>query len=90
MKPGFLTFQRNLKDYVGRLEEKKTPLGLTVNGWAEVVQDAHSYQALLDRLEGAGTVALIRQGMEQFERVERILLKQAQHRLAQRLTADAQ
>ena len=47
-------FQRNLKDYVGRLKEKKTPLVLTVNGRAElVVQDAESYQALLDRLEEA-------------------------------------
>jgi len=47
-------FQRNIKDYVGHLKEKKTPLLLTVNGRAEpVVQDAESYQALLDRL-GAG------------------------------------
>ena len=75
----------------GAAQRGEDPLLLTVNGRAEaVVQDADSYQALLDRLEGAGTVALIRQGMEQFERVERILLKQAQHRLAQRLTADTQ
>ena len=33
-------FQRNLKGYVGRLKEKKTPLVLTVNGRAElIVQD---------------------------------------------------
>jgi prevent-host-death family protein len=51
-------FQRNLKDYVGRLKEKKTPMVLTVNGRAEVVvQDADSYQALLDRLERAETIA---------------------------------
>ena len=74
-------FQRNLKDYVGRLKEKKTPMVLTVNGRAEVVvQDADSYQALLDRLERAETVAAIRQGMEQFERGERIPLKQAEQR----------
>lgn len=30
-------FQRNLKDYVGRLRAKKTPLVLTVNGRAELV-----------------------------------------------------
>jgi hypothetical protein len=38
-------FERNLKDYVGRLKEKKTPMALRVNGRAEaVVQDADSYQ----------------------------------------------
>jgi prevent-host-death family protein len=75
-------FQRNLKDYVGRIKKKKTPLVLTVNGRAEiVVQDADSYQALLDRLERAETAAAIRQGMEQFERGEGIPLDQAERRL---------
>jgi len=75
-------FQRNLKDCVGRLKEKKIPLVLTVNGRAElVVQDAGSYQNLLDRLERAETLAAIRQGMEQFERGEGIPLKQAERRL---------
>ncbi len=78
-------FQRNLKDYVGRLKEKKTPMVLTVNGRAEVVvQDADSYQALLDRLERAETIAAIRQGMEEFERGEAIPLKQAERRLQKR------
>jgi prevent-host-death family protein len=75
-------FQRNLKDYVGRLRNKKIPMVLTVNGRAEVVvQDARSYQELLDRLERAETIAAIRQGMEQFERGEGIPLKQAERRL---------
>jgi prevent-host-death family protein len=78
-------FQRNLKDYVGRLRDKKIPMVLTVNGRAEVVvQDAHSYQELLDRLERAETTAAIRQGMEQFERGEGIPLKQAERRLRKR------
>jgi prevent-host-death family protein len=75
-------FQRNLKGYVGRLKETKTPLVLTVNGRAElIVQDADSYQELLDRLERAETVAAIRQGMEQFERGEGIPLEKAERRL---------
>jgi prevent-host-death family protein len=78
-------FQRNLREYVGRLKEKKSPLVLTVNGRAElIVQSAASYQALLDRLERAETVAAIRQGMEQFERGEGIPLKQAERRLRKR------
>ena len=61
-------FQRNIKDYVGRLKENKTPLVLTVNGRAElVVQDAVSYQEILDRLELAETVASIRRGMKNAE-----------------------
>jgi PHD/YefM family antitoxin component YafN of YafNO toxin-antitoxin module len=75
-------FQRHVKDYVGRLKSKKTPLVLTVNGRAAlIVQDADSYQELLDRLERAETLAAIRQGMEQFERGEGIPLKQAERRL---------
>jgi len=75
-------FQRNLKDYVGRLKEQKTPMVLTVRGRAAVVvQDAASYQALLDRLERAETAAAIRQGMEQFKRGEGTPLEQAERRL---------
>ena len=75
-------FQRNIKDYVGRLKENKTPLVLTVNGRAElVVQDAESYQLMLERLERAETVAAIRRGMEQSERGEGIPLDEAEGRL---------
>ncbi len=78
-------FQRNLKGYVGRLKARKTPLVLTVNGRAElIVQDAGSYQALLDRLERAETVAAIRQGMEEFKRGEGIPLEQAERQLRKR------
>jgi len=75
-------FQRNIKDYVGRLKENKTPLVLTVNGRAElVVQDAESYQIMLERLERAETIAAIRRGMEQFEKGEGIPLEEAEERL---------
>lgn len=61
-------FQRNIKEYVGRLKRKKTPLLLTVNGRAElVVQDAETYQEMLDRLEHAKTVAAIRRGIKDAE-----------------------
>jgi len=75
-------FQRNLRDYVGRLKAKKTPLVLTVKGRAElVVQNAAGYQALLDRLERAEAVAGIRQGMAQVERGEGISLEKAAMKL---------
>jgi len=75
-------FQRNIKDYVGRLKENKTPLVLTVNGRAElVVQDAESYQLLLERLERAETLAAINRGINQFERGETIPLDAAEKQL---------
>jgi prevent-host-death family protein len=75
-------FQRNIKGYVSRLKERKMPLVLTVNGRAElVVQDAESYQEILDRLERAETLAAIRKGMEQFDRGAGIQLKDAEARL---------
>ena len=74
-------FQRNVKEYVGRLKKQKTPLVLTVNGRAElVVQNAGSYQKLMDRLERAETIAAIRQGIAQFERGEGIPLEDAERK----------
>jgi prevent-host-death family protein len=65
-------FQRNAKEYVGKLKESKNPLVLTVNGRAElVVQDAASYQTLLNRLEELESrvqfeaIAAIRIGLQQ-------------------------
>ena len=58
-------FQRNAKEYVGKIKGSKTPLVLTVNGRAElVVQDAASYQELLNRLEELETVTAIRVGLQ--------------------------
>lgn len=78
-------FQRNVKEYVERLKRKKTPLVLTVNGRAElVVQDAKSYQELLERLDRAEAVAAIKSAMDQFERGEgrpaRQALKELQYK----------
>jgi PHD/YefM family antitoxin component YafN of YafNO toxin-antitoxin module len=50
-------FQRNTRDFLLRLKETAHPLVLTVNGNAElVVQDAASYQKLLDRATGKQVV----------------------------------
>jgi prevent-host-death family protein len=75
-------FQRNIKDYVGRLKANKAPLVLTVNGRAElVVQDAESYQLILERLERAETVAAIRRGMKDAEEGRTMSLKNAATKL---------
>jgi predicted transcriptional regulator len=45
-------FQRNAKTHLARLKKTKAPMVLTVNGNASVVvQDAVSYQKLLNRVD---------------------------------------
>jgi PHD/YefM family antitoxin component YafN of YafNO toxin-antitoxin module len=64
-------FLRNHKVHMARLKETRMPEVLTVNGRAEVViQDAESYQELLDRLHHMETLAAIREGIASAERGE--------------------
>lgn len=64
-------FLRNHKIHVARIKETKTPEVLTVNGRAEVViQDAQSYQELVDRLHYMETITAIREGIASAERGE--------------------
>jgi prevent-host-death family protein len=58
-------FKRNTADYMQQLKDTKKPVVLTVNGKAEiVVQDAESYQLLLDKIEEVETIEGIRLGLE--------------------------
>lgn len=64
-------FLRNHRAHLQRLKETRAPEVLTVNGRAEiVVQDAQSYQDLLDRLHYLETVAAIREGVASADRGE--------------------
>jgi PHD/YefM family antitoxin component YafN of YafNO toxin-antitoxin module len=64
-------FLRNHKAHVARLKKTQAPEVLTVNGKAAVVvQDAASYQAMLDRLHHMETLAAIQEGMASAERGE--------------------
>lgn len=59
-------FQRNARTCINRVKESKSPLVVTVNGTAEVVvQDAESYQAMVDRLRELEDLAAIREGIAQ-------------------------
>ncbi|MBT9314300.1 type II toxin-antitoxin system Phd/YefM family antitoxin [Leptothoe spongobia] len=61
-------FQRGAKTFLERLKQTRAPIVLTVNGKAAVVvQDAESYQKLLDRMELLESLAGIRKSMEEFE-----------------------
>jgi PHD/YefM family antitoxin component YafN of YafNO toxin-antitoxin module len=57
-------FVRNSKAHVARLKETGTPEVLTVNGRAEVVMlDTATYENLMERLQNAESVALLRAHM---------------------------
>lgn len=54
-------FTRNAKTYIQKIKETKNPVAITINGEAEVViQDARSYQLMIDELERAQFVQAIR------------------------------
>jgi len=64
-------FLRNHKAHVTRLKETHAPEVLTVNGKAEIViQDAQSYQRMIERLQHMETLAAIQEGMASAERGE--------------------
>ena len=64
-------FLRNHKAHIVRLKETHSPEELTVNGRAEVVvQDAASYQSMLNHLHDMETVAAIQEGVASAERGE--------------------
>jgi prevent-host-death family protein len=58
-------FKQNASKFIKQVCETKEPMVLTVNGKAAVVvQDAESYQAMVDARERAETVAILRKRME--------------------------
>lgn len=58
-------FKRNTNEYVKRIKKSGSPLVLTINGRAElIVQDAESYQRMLEVLDRAETVEALREGLE--------------------------
>jgi hypothetical protein len=64
-------FLRNHKEHIERLRKAGKPEVLTVNGKAElVIQDAESYQRLLDLIDRAEAIAGIQRGIESMNRGE--------------------
>jgi prevent-host-death family protein len=58
-------FKKNTPEFLKQLKDTGEPVVLTINGKAElVVQDAASYQKLLDLTEEARVIEGIRQGLE--------------------------
>jgi prevent-host-death family protein len=58
-------FKRNTGDYIKRIKQSKVPLVLTVHGKAElVVQDAESYQRMLEVLNRSTAIEPVLEGLE--------------------------
>jgi PHD/YefM family antitoxin component YafN of YafNO toxin-antitoxin module len=61
-------FKRNTALFLKRMKKSRRPFVLTVKGKAEIViQDAGSYQTLLDRIDELEAVAAVRRGLKDAE-----------------------
>jgi|SRR6185436_2054347 len=57
-------FKRSTAEFLGQMRESGRPVVLTVNGKAElVVQDAASYQKLLDHVDELEALAGVKRGL---------------------------
>jgi PHD/YefM family antitoxin component YafN of YafNO toxin-antitoxin module len=70
-------FKRNTVRFLEQLRESGEPVVLTINGKAElVVQDAKSYQKLLDLAERVEAMEAIREGMKELDEGKGISLEE--------------
>ena len=65
-------FKRHTQEFIQQLKATGAPVVLTVNGVSElVIQNAESYQKLLDRLEYLETIQGIQEGLDKFDQGKR-------------------
>lgn len=65
-------FKRDASKIIKQIKATKEPVVLTVNGIAEVVvQDAESYQKLVEAKERAETAAVLRERLKSFDEGEK-------------------
>jgi prevent-host-death family protein len=75
-------FKRNTAEVIEQLKATGEPMVLTVNGKAEiVVQDAASYQRMLELIDRAEAIIGIKKGLESVARGEGIPAEDAFERL---------
>lgn len=81
-------FKRNTNEYVKKIKKSGTPLVLTVNGKAEiVVQDAESYQRMLEVLDRAEAIEAVREGLESVRQGKTISLDQFDKEMRKKIRA---
>jgi prevent-host-death family protein len=70
-------FKRNTPAFLDQLQETGKPVVLTINGKAKlVVQDASSYQQLLEMIDRLEALEGIRRGLDEMKRGKGKLLEQ--------------
>jgi prevent-host-death family protein len=75
-------FKRNTAEFIEQLKATGDPIVLTVNGKAAiVVQDAASYQRMLELIDRAEAIVGIKKGLESMARGEGVSADQAFERL---------
>ncbi|MEM1172200.1 MAG: type II toxin-antitoxin system Phd/YefM family antitoxin [Cyanobacteria bacterium P01_H01_bin.35] len=78
-------FKRNTSEYLQRIKESGNPLVLTVNGKAEVVvQDAESYQKLLELVDRIQAIEGIQAGLNSVQEGRTFRAKEALTKLKQK------
>ncbi|MGA2798643.1 MAG: hypothetical protein ABSE63_13760 [Thermoguttaceae bacterium] len=72
---------------IAKLKKTARPAVLTINGKAEIViQDAKSYQFLLEKFDSAEAVIGIRKGLSSMKRCEGVLAEQAFEKIRKKIT----
>ena len=70
-------FKRNTTEFVREMKASGKPVVLTVNGRSElVVQDATSYQKLLELVDRLEAIEGIKRGLEEADRGEGVTLEE--------------
>ena len=70
-------FKRKTPEFIDQLEKTGAPLVLTINGRARlIVQDAESYQKMLELLDRAEAIDAIREGLESVRQGKTMSLRQ--------------
>src|SRR5438876_8954399 len=81
-------FKRKTPDFIEQLSRTGEPVVLTINGRAKlIVQDAASYQRMLDLLDQAETVEAIRQGLDDARHGRTMSLDQFDRRMKAKMRA---
>jgi hypothetical protein len=85
------SFKRDSVTLIGQLKRTGRPVVLTINGKAEVVvQDAKSYQQMLELVDQAEAVVGIRKGLASMERGEGIPADKAFEKLRKKYNVPRQ
>ena len=81
-------FKRKTPEFIKQLEKTGEPVVLTINGRAKlVVQDAESYQRMLELLERAETIEAIREGLESVKQGKTMSLEQFDKEMRKKIRA---